>query len=154
MADYIYLLQTRLTPAQQTALAHVRDVARGRYLTVFLVGGAVRDLTSGSPIRDLDVVVQGQAAKLKKDLEKAGGLLVGESELSQSLFFHFPGGVRMEVGSALGVTYPKPGKPVAKPANILEDLRRRDFTANAMAISLNEGSYGLADGPFERSCRY
>jgi tRNA nucleotidyltransferase (CCA-adding enzyme) len=95
MADYIYLLQTRLTPAQQSALAAVRDAARARNLTVFLVGGAVRDLTSGSPIRDLDVVVQGPAPKLKKDLEKMGGLVVGESDASQSLFFHFPGGVRL-----------------------------------------------------------
>ena len=147
MADYIYLLQTRLTPAQQKALATVRDVARARNLTVFLVGGAVRDLTSGAPIRDLDVVVQGSALKLRKDLEKADGLVVGESELFQSLFLHFPGGVRMEVGSALSITYPKPGKPVAKPATILDDLRRRDFTANAMAISLNEGSYGLLMDP-------
>jgi tRNA nucleotidyltransferase (CCA-adding enzyme) len=147
MADYIYLLQTRLTPAQQKALATVRDVARARNLTVFLVGGAVRDLTSGAPIRDLDVVVQGPALKLRKDLEKAGGLIVGESETFQSLFLHFPGGVRMEVGSALSIIYPKPGKPVAKPATILDDLRRRDFTANAMAISLNEGSYGLLMDP-------
>jgi tRNA nucleotidyltransferase (CCA-adding enzyme) len=147
MADYIYLLQTRLTPAQQKALANVRDVARARNLTVFLVGGAVRDLTSGAPIRDLDVVVQGAALKLRKDLEKAGGQVVGESETFQALFLHFPGGVRMEVGSALAITYPKPGKPVAKAATILDDLRRRDFTANAMAISLNEGSYGLLMDP-------
>ncbi len=147
MADYIYLLQTRLTPAQQKALATVRDIARSRSLTVFLVGGAVRDLTSGAPIRDLDVVVQGAAPKLRKDLEKAGGLLVGESETFQSLYFHFPGGVRMEVGSALSISYPKPGRPVAKAANILDDLHRRDFTANAMAISLNEGSYGLLMDP-------
>jgi len=53
----------------------------------------------------------------------------------------------MEIGSTLSVTYPKPGKPVAKPANILDDLRRRDFTANAMALSLNDGSYGLLMDP-------
>ncbi len=43
--------------------------------------------------------------------------------------------------------YPKPGKPVYHWASIQEDLRRRDFTANAMAISLNEGSYGLLMDP-------
>jgi tRNA nucleotidyltransferase/poly(A) polymerase len=147
MADYIYLLQTRLTAAQQKALATVRDAARARNLTVFLVGGAVRDLTSGGPIRDLDVVVQGSAPKLRKDLEKADGVLVGESDTFQSLFFHFPGGVRMEVASAVELSFPKPGKPVAKPSSILDDLRHRDFTANAMAISLNEGSYGLLMDP-------
>lgn len=147
MADYIYLLENRLSKAQQDALGKVREVARAKGLTTFLVGGAVRDLTSGSPVRDLDVVVQGNALKLKKDIEKAGAKLSGESEATQSLFFDFPGGVRTEIGSTLSVTYPKPGKPVYKPATILDDLRRRDFTANAMALSLNEGSYGLLMDP-------
>jgi tRNA nucleotidyltransferase/poly(A) polymerase len=147
MADYIYLLQTRLTAAQLSSLEHVRNAARSHGMTVFLVGGAVRDLTTGSPIRDLDFAVQGNAAKLKKDLEKAGGTLTGTDEATQSLYFSFPGGVRLEVGTTLSVTFPKPGKPVYKPATILEDLRRRDFTANAMAISLNDGSYGLLMDP-------
>jgi tRNA nucleotidyltransferase (CCA-adding enzyme) len=147
MADYIYLLENRLSAAQQAALLAVRQVARAKGLTVFLVGGAVRDMTSGSPVRDLDVVVQGNALKLKKDIEKAKGVITGEHEAGQSLFVRFPGGVRMEIGSTLSVTYPKPGKPAVKPATILEDLRRRDFTANAMALSLNDGSYGLLMDP-------
>jgi len=147
MADYIYLLENRLSQSQQNALNIVREIARQRALTVFLVGGAVRDLTSGSPVRDLDVVVQGNALKLKKDIEKAGGVITGEHEAGQALFVTFPGGAKIEIGSTLSVTYPKPGKPVVKPASILDDLRRRDFTANAMAISLNTGSYGLLMDP-------
>jgi tRNA nucleotidyltransferase (CCA-adding enzyme) len=147
MADYIYLLENRLSPAQQAALLKIRDVARTKGLTVFLVGGAVRDLTNGSPVRDLDVVVQGNALKLKKDIEKAGGTIAGESETIQAIFAQFPGSVRIEIASTLSFTYPKPGKPVVKPANILEDLRQRDFTANAMALSLNDGSYGLLMDP-------
>ncbi|HEX4156676.1 MAG TPA: CCA tRNA nucleotidyltransferase [Acidobacteriaceae bacterium] len=147
MADYIYLLETRLSPAQREALKHVRDVARAKGMTVFLVGGAVRDLTNGTAIRDLDVSIQGNALKLKRDLEKAGGRVVGSNEPFQSLYLTFPSGVRVEVGSTLAVSYPKPGKPVTKPAGILDDLRSRDFTANAMAISLNEGSYGLLMDP-------
>jgi tRNA nucleotidyltransferase/poly(A) polymerase len=147
MADYIYLLENRLSQSQQNALNAVREIARDKGLTVFLVGGAVRDLTSGSPVRDLDVVVQGNALKLRKDIEKAGGVIVGEHEPGQALFATFPGGAKVEIGSTLSVTYPKPGKPVVKSANILDDLRRRDFTANAMAISLNTGSYGLLMDP-------
>ncbi len=45
------------------------------------------------------------------------------------------------------VEYPKPGKPVYHPTSIQEDLRRRDFTVNSMAISLNEGSFGLLMDP-------
>jgi tRNA nucleotidyltransferase/poly(A) polymerase len=147
MADYIYLLESRLSQAQKLALSKVREIARAKGLTVFLVGGAVRDLTSGSPVRDLDVVVQGNALKLKKELQKAGAVVTGEMEAWQTLFVRFPGNVRMEVGSTLAVTYPKPGKPVMKATTILDDLRRRDFTANAMALSLNEGSYGLLMDP-------
>ncbi|MGC9197605.1 MAG: CCA tRNA nucleotidyltransferase [Acidobacteriaceae bacterium] len=147
MADYIYLLQTRLTPAQQAALEAVRQVAKARSMTIFLVGGAVRDLTSGAPIRDLDLAVQGSAGRLNKDLQKAGGVLVGEDGAAQCLYYTFAGGVRLSVGSTLNVSYPKPGKAVYKPATILDDLHRRDFTANAMALSLNDGSFGLLMDP-------
>ena len=104
MADYIYLLETRLNPAQREALKKVRDVSRAHGLTVFLVGGAVRDLASGMAIRDLDVTVQGNALKLKKDLEKAGGKIVGTNETFQALYLSFPGGVRIEVATALTIT--------------------------------------------------
>ncbi len=116
-------------------------------MTVFLAGGAVRDLTSGFPVRDLDFSVQGNALKLKKALEKAGGELWGEHDETRTLFFWFPGSVRVEVSSTRREEYPKPGKPVYHWATMLEDLRRRDFTVNAMALSLNEGSYGLLLDP-------
>lgn len=147
MADYIYLLENRLSTAQQQALHQVREAARAKAMNVFLAGGAVRDLTSGSPVRDLDVSVQGNALKLKKDIEKTRGVLVGEHEASQTLFFKFPGGVRVEVSSTRTESYPKPGKPVYHPADLKQDLYRRDFTANAMALSLNDGSYGLLIDP-------
>src|SRR6202789_945797 len=147
MPDYIYLLKNRLSIHQRTALRHTREAAREAGMTVFLVGGAVRDLTSGSPVLDLDVTVQGNALKLKKPLEKAGGKLWGEHEPSRTLFFRFPVGVTVEISSTRREEYPKPGKPVYHWDNILEDLRRRDFTANAMALSLNEHSYGLLMDP-------
>jgi tRNA nucleotidyltransferase (CCA-adding enzyme) len=147
MPDYIYLLKNRLSVHQQNALQHIREAAREAGMTVFLVGGAVRDLTSGSPVFDLDVTVQGNALKLKKPLEKTGGKLWGEHEPSRTLFFRFPVGVTVEISSARREEYPKPGKPVYHWDTILEDLRRRDFTANAMALSLNEHSYGLLMDP-------
>lgn len=147
MPDYIYLLKNRLSIHQRNALDHIRQAAREAGMTVFLVGGAVRDLTSGSPVFDLDVTVQGNALKLKKTLEKAGAKLWGEHEPSRTLFFRFPVGVTVEISSARREEYPKPGKPVYQWDTILEDLRRRDFTANAMALSLNEHSYGLLMDP-------
>ncbi len=147
MPDYIYLLENRLSADQQNALRQISQAAREAGMNVFLVGGAVRDLTSGSSVRDLDVAVQGNALKLKKILEKSGATLWGEHEPSHTLFFRFPVGVRVEISSTRREDYPKPGKPVYHWDSIYEDLRRRDFTANAMALSLNERSYGLLMDP-------
>jgi tRNA nucleotidyltransferase (CCA-adding enzyme) len=147
MPDYIYLLENRLSADQRQALDKLREVAREAGTILFLTGDAVRDLTSGHAVRCLEISIHGNALKLKKTIEKAGGTVWGEHEPSQSLYLCFPGTVRVDLVSTHSVTYPKPGKPVYRPASIQEDLRRRDFTANAMAISLNEGSFGLLMDP-------
>ena len=147
MPDYIYLLENRLSADQQNALRHLRDAAREAGTILFLTGDAVRDLTSGHTVRALEVSVHGDALKLKKTIEKLGGNVWGEDEASRTLYLCFPGTVRVDVVSTHRIEYPKPGKAVFHPATIQEDLRRRDFTANAMAISLNEGSFGLLMDP-------
>jgi tRNA nucleotidyltransferase (CCA-adding enzyme) len=147
MPDYVYLLERRLSPAQRSALSLIRDAARTEGMTSFLTGGAVRDLTSGHPVRDFDVTVQGDALKLRERLESAGFVFWGSHAPSQTLFLRYPGGVRLEISSARKETFAEPAHPTYEWASILEDLRRRDFTVNAMAISLNEGSYGLLMDP-------
>jgi len=147
MADYIYLLENRLSADQRNALRLLREAAREAGMILFLTGDAVRDLTSGHAVRDLEVAVHGNALNLKPIVERVGGRLWGEDEASQSLYLCFPGTVRVDVISTHRTEYPKPGKPIYHPATIQEDLRRRDFTVNAMAISLNEGSFGLLMDP-------
>ena len=147
MPDYIYLLENRLSGDQRNALNHLREVAREAQTILFLTGDAVRDLTSGHAVRELEVTVHGNALKLKKAIEKLGGNVWGEDEASRSLYLCFPGTVRVDLVSAYRAEYPKPGKPVFHPATIQEYLRCCDFTVNAMAISLNEGSYGLLMDP-------
>jgi tRNA nucleotidyltransferase/poly(A) polymerase len=147
MPDFIYLLENRLSADQRNALAQLRTAARETGTILFLTGDAVRDLTSGHAVRELEVAFHGNALKLKKPLEKLGGKVWGEDEPSRSLYLCFPGTVRVNVVSTHRIEYPKPGKPVFYPASIHEDLRRRDFTVNSMAISLNEGSFGLLMDP-------
>src|ERR1700689_1891342 len=149
MADYIYTLETRLSPDQQKAVALVLDAAKAAGMNLYLTGGAIRDMITGFPIRDLDFAVQGNALKLQKDLERAGAVVGSGDNETRSLLLTMPGGVRAEVPMARSERYDKPGKaPVLAPATIIEDLRRRDFTVNAMALSLNEGSRGLLMDPF------
>ncbi|HEU5415591.1 MAG TPA: CCA tRNA nucleotidyltransferase [Candidatus Angelobacter sp.] len=149
MPDFIYLMETRLTPDQQRALALVTEVARAHEMNVFLTGGAVRDIISGFIIRDLDFSVQGNALKLQKEFEKSGAVVEGTDENTRSLMLLLPGNVRAEVTSTRSERYEKPGKPPEiTPGTIYDDMRRRDFTVNAMALSLNPGSRGLLTDPF------
>jgi len=149
MADYIYTLETRLSPDQQKAVTLVQDAAKAAGMNLYLTGGAIRDIVTGFPIRDLDFTVQGNALKLQKDLERAGAVVGDADNETKTLLLTLPGGVRAEVAMARSEHYDKPGKaPQMAPATIIDDLRRRDFTVNAMALSLNEGSRGLLMDPF------
>jgi tRNA nucleotidyltransferase (CCA-adding enzyme) len=147
MPDYIYLLENRLSADQQHALRQLREAAHEAGMILFLTGDAVRDLTSGHAVRDLEVSVHGDALKLKKPIEKLGASIWGESDASRTLYLCFPGTVRVDVVSTHRLDHAKLGRPVYHAASIQEDLRRRDFTVNAMAISLNEGSFGLLMDP-------
>jgi tRNA nucleotidyltransferase (CCA-adding enzyme) len=149
MADYIYTMEIRLTPDQLKGVNLVQEIARAAGITLYLTGGAIRDIISGFTIRDLDFTVQGNPLKLQKDFERAGAQIAGHDEDVRTLFLVLPGNVRAEIGMARTEEYEKVGKaPVIAPASIQEDLRRRDFTVNAMALSLNEGSRGLLLDPF------
>src|SRR5438094_3926711 len=118
-------------------------------MNVYLTGGAVQHTISGFPIRDLDFTVQGNPGKLQKDLERAGVVIGGGDDDSKVLYIGLPGNVRAEISMARTERYEKVGKPpIVSPATIIEDLRRRDFTVNAMALSLNPGSRGLLMDPF------
>jgi tRNA nucleotidyltransferase/poly(A) polymerase len=147
MPDFIYLLEHRLSADQQHALRQMREAAREAGMILFLTGDAVRDLTSGHAVRGLEIAVHGNALKLKKLIETLGGVVWGEDNASRSLYLCFPGTVRVDLISTHRAEYPKPGQPVFHAASIQDDLRRRDFTVNAMAISLNEGSFGLLMDP-------
>jgi tRNA nucleotidyltransferase/poly(A) polymerase len=149
MADYIYMMESRLTPDQQRAATLVQDLARAQEMNVYLTGGAIRDIISGFPIRDLDFTVQGNALKLQRELEKAGAVIQGVDDDLRSMYVLLPGNVRSEIAMARLERYEKPGRPpeIAS-GTISDDLRRRDFTINAMALSLNPGSRGLLLDPF------
>jgi tRNA nucleotidyltransferase (CCA-adding enzyme) len=111
-------------------LARVRAVAGD---PVYLVGGAVRDLLLGRGRADIDLVVEGDAAAL------AGRL--GADAVSHERFGTAKvelDGHEVDIASARSESYPHPGAlPVVEPdAELAADLRRRDFTINAMAIPL------------------
>jgi tRNA nucleotidyltransferase (CCA-adding enzyme) len=148
MPDYMYLLESRLSPEQRAALERVQELSRSQEINVYLTGGAIRDLISGQPIRDLDFTVEGNPVRMVRELEKGGAKVVWESEKYRHYEIIFAGDADGSISSARDDVYDRPGaKPEIRFAGIMEDLRRRDFSFNAIAISLNTQSRGLLLDP-------
>src|SRR2546425_654196 len=148
MPDYMFLLESRLSPEQRAAMMRVQELAAATVANVYLVGGAVRDLISGMPIRDLDFVLEGNPFRLVRELEKGGAKILEEDERMRHVELIFAGDADGSIASARDDVYHRPGtKPEIRWSTIMEDLRRRDFSLNAIAISLNPASRGLLLDP-------
>jgi len=148
MPDYMYLLESRLSPEQRAALERVQELSRSQQINVYLSGSAIRDLISGQPIRDLDFTVEANPVRMVRELEKGGARVVWENEKLRHYEIIFAGDADGSISSARDDVYDRPGaKPEIRFAGIMEDLRRRDFSFNAIAISLNAQSRGLLLDP-------
>lgn len=128
-------------PAALTEVLEAAAAAAGRD-PVYLVGGALRDLRLGrDEITDVDLAVEGDAAGLADRLWHRMG---PDARLTKHRAFETSTvraeGLRVDVARTRAEHYPHPGAlPVVEPAGIDEDLRRRDFTVNAMAQRLGDG---------------
>lgn len=148
MPDYMYLLESRLSPEQRALLERVQELSRVQDVNIYLTGGAVRDLISGQPIRDLDFTIEGNPMRMVRELEKGGARVVVENERLRHYEMIFAGDVDGSISAARDDYYERPGvKPEHRFSSIMEDLRRRDFSINAIAISLNTQSRGLLLDP-------
>jgi tRNA nucleotidyltransferase (CCA-adding enzyme) len=116
---------------------------------VYLVGGVVRDLLLGYPNFDLDLVVEGDAVKLAQQ--------VAETSQAKLLAYHRFGTAKLryenftlDLATARKETYARPGAlPAVTPGTLKDDLIRRDFSINAMAISLAANNYGELVNPYQ-----
>lgn len=118
------------------------SVARKLDADVYLVGGVVRDLILGKLHFDLDIVVEGDAMAVAKALAKHYGLSFRRHHAFGTATVDF-GKFKVDFATARRERYTHWGAlPKVKPAGLKDDLYRRDFTINAMAISLNKKDYG------------
>jgi tRNA nucleotidyltransferase (CCA-adding enzyme) len=149
MSDYIYMLESRLSPEQNRAVAAIQEAAGQTGVNLFLTGGAMRDTLAGLRARGLDFVIEGNALKVAKAASTAGGAaLHATDEVRKTAELRFPGGVVAQIAMSRQEKRPRPGaKATIAPATIQEDLRGRDFTCNAIALSLNKASRGLLLDP-------
>jgi tRNA nucleotidyltransferase (CCA-adding enzyme) len=114
----------------------------------YLVGGAVRDLLRGERPLDLDVAVDGDAGDVARTLaERLGGEVDQEHDRFGTATVVAPAG-RVDLARARRERYAAPGAlPEVEPAGLDEDLRRRDFSVNAMAASLAADDLGALQDP-------
>src|ERR1700674_4685744 len=148
MPDYMFLLESRLSPEQRAVLTRVQELSAAMGFNVYLTGGTVRDLVTGASLRDLDFTVEGNPSRLARELEKGGAQILHEDEKLRHIEILFAGDCEGSISAARDDHYVRPGtRPEIRWSTIMEDLRRRDFSLNAIAISLNPASRGLLLDP-------
>jgi tRNA nucleotidyltransferase (CCA-adding enzyme) len=149
-AKLIEKLSAQLPTGARDLFAAVCDHAARRGIRAFLVGGTVRDLLLGRPSLDVDIVIEGDAVSLAREIAAATGARLAKTTVfgtatlrDQSwgpdprVRFH------LDLASARAETYARPGAlPKVSPSTIDADLLRRDFTINAIALQLNGAAPG------------
>jgi tRNA nucleotidyltransferase (CCA-adding enzyme) len=130
-------------PGMDTLLPALDESAEHFYL----VGGAVRDLLRGDSTVDLDLAVEGDAVREAGALaERLGGSALPHERFGTATVRAQP--LILDLATTRRESYPQPGAlPVVEPAPLLEDLRRRDFTVNAMALGLSGDDLGRLHDP-------
>ena len=135
----------------QTLLSSIAAQSASMNMSCYLVGGFVRDLLLQKPVNDLDIIVEGNAIQLGEALVKNyGGKLTPHHKFTTAIW-HLPAkpsdtseaSHTLDLITARSETYTRPGAlPTVTPAAIEDDIRRRDFTINAMAVRLDGEHFG------------
>jgi tRNA nucleotidyltransferase (CCA-adding enzyme) len=121
--------------------------ALARLPPAYLVGGAVRDLLRGARAVDLDVAIEGDVGATARELAaRLGGYVVQHERFGTATVT--ADALAVDVSATRRESYPEPGAlPVVEPARLEDDLWRRDFTINAMAVSLSGDQLGRLHDP-------
>jgi len=132
-----------LPPASAPLARALVEAADARGWRLFLVGGPVRDFLLGRAVRDVDLVVEGEGAEAASELVRAAappGARVASHGRFGTVALEAEGGA-VDVATARRETYAHDGAlPRVEPGAVEEDLRRRDFTVNALAMPLSKAA--------------
>lgn len=142
-------LASTLSLDQLRILHLVANEASQSGLPLYIVGGSVRDLILGSATKDLDLTVEGDAISLAQLLGKHhGGKVTAYKKFGTAKWF-LPKSLRTESSESLDLisarseTYKHPAAlPTVKPGSMEDDIHRRDFTINTLAIRLDGLHFG------------
>ena len=140
-------LERKLPPQLVDFLKSAGEKAGAHNERAYIVGGVVRDLLLGIDNFDIDLAVEGDAVSLARELlgDAAGSITVYKQFNTAKIELD---GWTIDFATARSETYARPGAlPEVTPASLEEDLKRRDFTVNAMAIGLSGEDYGRLYDP-------
>lgn len=144
-------LLASLSDSQLDLLHRLADESAALGFPIYIVGGFVRDLVLGRPSLDFDLVLEGDAISLGRSLvSKFGGKLTVHTKFKTAKWFPGLSTFRpsnlptfIDLISARSETYKHPAAlPAVKLGTVADDIRRRDFTLNALAISLDGEYFG------------
>jgi len=134
-------LHTQLAPEARSVFDATIEHAARSNLRAFLVGGTVRDLLLDREALDVDVTIEGDAVALAHEVAASTGAKLKASEFGTATLKS--GAFRLDLTTARAETYAKPGAlPKVRRSTIDDDLLRRDFTINAIAVELTGPSPG------------
>jgi len=136
------MLDSNLLPSEkQDLLTRIAVQAEAMDMACYIVGGFVRDLLLNKPVNDFDIVVEGEATRLGNELvKKFGGKLTVHQKFHTAIWLYSEID-SLDLATARTEVYESRGAlPKVKPSTMQDDLRRRDFTINAMAVRL-DGSH-------------
>ena len=149
MPNIAPILDDQLNPAQARILKRAGRISSQNGVALYLVGGTVRDAMLGHRAIDLDLsVVSDDPAFASVLADGLDGEVVASSHFGTSKLKI--GDIVIDLAMARSETYAYPGAlPSVSPASIDEDLARRDFSINAMAVSLSPDTWGDLLDPFD-----
>jgi len=142
-------LEKSLSPESLRLIQKAGQLAAEKRLGIYLVGGVVRDVLLGRANSDLDLVVEGDATELAESLARGvGGRLVVHRRFGTAKVR--TENLTIDLAMARAETYARPGAlPAVRPGSIQDDLARRDFSMNAMALRLDPTDFGKLVDPFD-----
>lgn len=141
--ELIQRLKNFLTPELYEMVRLTGYIAEEVGMKAYLVGGIIRDLILGFENFDIDIVIEGNAIEVAEKLSKTVGGKYDSHERFKTAVIILPNGSRIDLTSTRKEYYEKPGAlPEVETSGLKEDLERRDFSINSLAMSLSRRNFG------------
>ena len=137
------LLEKRVPKKIQKLLRQAGKVANNMGYRAFVVGGFVRDLLLGIENLDIDLVIEGDGIDFAIQFaDEVAGKVKTHKDFGTAVLI-FPDGFKLDIATSRREFYARPASlPRVTPASLREDVFRRDFTVNSMAIDINRNNFG------------